>query len=570
MGMGIFALTNAGVNAYLDIAYEFTSPVLSLSKFQGAYNDESIIYFDVYDEWQGETYSIDGSANLIAGLTATDLTDTTYSSDNSIKAYSDGSNLYVLCAEKITMPRDVSEMFYGYNQLTAVYFNAVNTAAVTNMTALFQNCSALTSLNLSSFNTAAVTHMNYMFSGCTNLQNLDVSSFNTEKVIFMFSLFGNCSSLTTLDLTNFDTRNVTTMAQMFTGCASLPELDLSSFNTSNVEAMSYMFRGCVSLASIYVSNLWSTEAVTTSSDMFTNCTNLVGAISYDATKDDHTYATTDGYLTLVETLSVETFKDIYNNETAIYFDFYDSDSTYLNNGSVNLIAGLTGVDVSGNADGSVLAYSNGSALYVLSDAIIKLPASADSMFGGYNLLETIQFNNINTADVTNMSAMFTGCQRLTSVDLSSFATSKVTDMSFMFNSCKTLTSLDLSAFDTSNVIDMRCMFQSCSGLKNIDVSSFSTSKVKYMNNMFYTCNGLSTLDLSSFDTSSVDNMKGMFASCSSLTTIYVSNLWSTTSVTSSASMFASCTKLVGAVSYDSTKVDHTYATTEYYLTLKNS
>ena len=56
---------------------------------------------------------------------------------------------------------------------------------------------------------------------------------------------------------------------------------------------------------------------------------------------------------------------------------------------------------------------------------------------------------------------------------------------------------------------------------------------------------------------------------SSLKTIYVSNLWNTSKVTSSTNMFYNCTSLVGAVPFDSTKVDVTMANyTTGYLTYK--
>ena len=60
--------------------------------------------------------------------------------------------------------------------------------------------------------------------------------------------------------------------------------------------MRYMFAGGLNLQTIYVGNDWSTAAVTESSDMFTNCYNLVGGqgTTYDANHVDKTYAHIDG------------------------------------------------------------------------------------------------------------------------------------------------------------------------------------------------------------------------------------------------------------------------------------
>ena len=87
--------------------------------------------------------------------------------------------------------------------------------------------------------------------------------------------------------------------------------------------------------------------------------------------------------------------------------------------------------------------------------------------------------------------------------------------------------------------------------------------------MFRQCNNLLTADLSSFNVSKVNNMRRMFEDCRKLTTIYVSDLWKTDAVTSSDEMFTACSALKGAISYDSTKIDATYANyTNGYLTYK--
>jgi surface protein len=83
-------------------------------------------------------------------------------------------------------------------------------------------------------------------------------------------------------------------------------LDLGGFDTSNVTNMDSMFNGA-KIQTIYVSSKWNTNKVTSSSNMFSGCTNLVGALGtvYNASFIDKTYARVDGgvsqpgYLTLV-------------------------------------------------------------------------------------------------------------------------------------------------------------------------------------------------------------------------------------------------------------------------------
>jgi len=155
--------------------------------------------------------------------------------------------------------------------------------------------------------------MKDMFYGCRNLISLDLSNFDTSNVRSMYYMFDACSNLKTLDLSHWDTSNVTDMGYMFSGCSSLTSLDVSKFDTSNVTDMNGMFSRCSSLETIYCDNDWKFMAICLSSswNMFTACMNLVGAISYNSSKTDATYANpTTGYFTKVPT----GIEDIENDE----------------------------------------------------------------------------------------------------------------------------------------------------------------------------------------------------------------------------------------------------------------
>lgn len=190
---------------------------------------------------------------------------------------------------------DMRSMFFGCSSLTSLNLSGFNTASVTNMGGMFTGCGSLTSLDVSHFNTANVETMISMFQGCRSLTSLDVSNFNTAKVTDMTGLFTDCSSLTSLNVSNFNTTNVTYMIGMFDGCSSLTSLDLNNFNTANVTNMNLMFYKSSGLTTIYCNDTWDCGS---SADMFTNCTSLKGAIAYDATKTDATYANPNtGYFT---------------------------------------------------------------------------------------------------------------------------------------------------------------------------------------------------------------------------------------------------------------------------------
>ena len=186
---------------------------------------------------------------------------------------------------------DMSYMFSS-SEATTLDLRGFDTSNVTDMNSMFENSQA-TTLDLSSFDTSNVTDMNSMFNNSQAI-TLNLSSFDTSNVTDMNWMFSD-SQATTLDLSSFDTSNVTDMEVMFSNC-QVTTLDLSSFDTSNVISMAEMFKNSTKLKTIYTSNKFNTNTVTSSIDMFYGCTNLVGGkgTKFDSTKIDKTYAKIDG------------------------------------------------------------------------------------------------------------------------------------------------------------------------------------------------------------------------------------------------------------------------------------
>lgn len=168
------------------------------------------------------------------------------------------------------------------------------------MSNMFNGCTKLRDLNISSFNTENVTNMYGMFYGCSSLETLDLSHFNTRYVRKdgMNYMFNGCSSLSSLDVSNFITdKNSMHLDGLFQGCRSLQTLDLSSFSTGGASSVTDMFDGCSALQTIYVSDLFKFNSVS-SSNMFRDCHSLKGAISFEPSTIDKTYASyVWGYLT---------------------------------------------------------------------------------------------------------------------------------------------------------------------------------------------------------------------------------------------------------------------------------
>ena len=166
----------------------------------------------------------------------------------------------------------------------------------------------------------------------------------------------------------------------------------------------------------------------------------------------------------------------------------------------------------------------------------------ESMFYNCSGIKALAVENFKTGKVTSMGWMFYGCSGLTDLDVSGFNTENVTQMKSMFNGCSKLTTLNVSEFKTSNVTDMSYMFCNCSGLTALDVSGFDTANVENMQSMFYNCSGIKTLAVENFKTGKVTSMSWMFWSCSGLTDLDVSG-FNTENVTQMESMFAECSNL---------------------------
>lgn len=483
-------------------------------------------------------------------------------------------------AEKV---KDMGWMFYGCDALSNLNLSGFKTGSLTDMRYLFSSCQSLESLDLSGFNTENVSSMVSMFSQCSSLRSLDLSSFNTSKVIDMNLMFYMCTNLESIDLSSFDTENLQQMARMFYSCTKLETLDLSSFATPNMTSMLCAFQYCKNLKTIYVTSAFTTDKVTEGPYAFAGCVNLPN-FNPAKTSVEMAHTGAGGYLTAASATWVRwdapigtlTFHrsgtkpvgdNIYELQYGNRQDWNDHaaeikkvvfkagfrDETHTTcskwfSGCTNLTS-IEGIE---NLNTSNVKYMN-------------------EMFGQCSNLETLDLSHFNTEKVGNMSNMFNGCTKLRDLNISSFNTENVTNMYGMFYGCSSLDSLDLSHFNTRYVRNdqMKYMFNGCSSLSYLNVSNFTTDKPgMQLDGLFQGCSSLQTLDLSSFDTRGAGSVNYLFDGCSALQTIYVSDLFKIYGVTSS-NMFRDCHSLKGAISFEPTTIDKTYASYVWgYLTKK--
>ena len=120
---------------------------------------------------------------------------------------------------------------------------------------------------------------------------------------------------------------------------------------------------------------------------------------------------------------------------------------------------------------------------IVIDPDVIAPKDSSHLFLFSNVKEFIGLSNLNTSQVTNMSAMFSGCGAK-ELDLSGWYTSQVTDMSEMFRDNNNLEKINVKSFNTKNVKNMMDMFRRCGKLRIIDISNFETPNLKNADLMF--------------------------------------------------------------------------------------
>ena len=185
-------------------------------------------------------------------------------------------------------------------------------------------------------------------------------------------------------------------------------------------------------------------------------------------------------------------------------------------------------------------------MYVASEEEIYFPSYSYAMFDSFSGLTTINFDNIDTSQVTSMYRMFYECGSLTKINgINKFDTSNVKDMIQMFSNAKKLTILNLANWDTKSVTDMSNMFMGCNSLESLNINNWDTSSVKGtgMSAMFYGCTNLyEIIGIENFNTGNVEYLTGVFDSCSSLTSLDLSN-WNTSNAIMMSALFYGCSSL---------------------------
>ena len=429
-----------------------------------------------------------------------------------------------------TSTTNMQGMFSGYKG-ESISIDNWNLSNVSNITSLFSG-STTSSISLSNFDLSSATSISNMFYNCANLTSLTLTNFDTSNITNMGSMFYGCAALESVDLSELNTSNVTSMANMFDGCKALTSIDISGFDMSKVTNTTKMFNSCVALKEIICNtDLSALATLTTSTDMFSGCSKLVGEFGtkYAYANRTKTYARLDGGA---------------NSETPGYFTskerpmFYKLDGTTLYLSAADEApAGFTAFDgVFSSSSARPWNSNKGSINKVQMSIQGGRPTSTAYWFEGLSQADFEGLELLNTSKTTRMSHMFDGCVKPTALPTQYWNTAEVTDMSSLFKGCSALTSLDLSSFNTAKVMDMSSMFEGCASLASIDQSAFDMSQVMTTANMYNGCGNLTSIV------------------CSADVTV-------SSALSNSDNMFTGCTKLTGGdgTVFDASKTDNAYA-----------
>ena len=361
-----------------------------------------------------------------------------------------------------------------------------------------------------SFSTYTPTTLYSFFGRLTRLETITgLEYLNTANVTNMSAMFFNCSSLTSLDVTHFNTAKVTDMGYMFYNCSSLTTIYASSkFVTPQVSRSLNMFYNCKKLKG---EEEWKKGKATDKTYAKT-----AGGYFRDKAYDNRPWVKyADGTLTFRCGYKKTWGENEYElNSGKNQPKWY----TYNNNISRVVFEASFANARPTSCYAWFQNFKNLTQIEGIENLNTENVTSMRDMFNGCSSLTSLDLTNFNTAKVTDMKLLFANCSALESLDLSMFNTENVTSMPSMFNGATNLKTLNVSNFNTEKVNNMGHMFANCPNLTSLDLSSFNTKGVEYVDNIFKNCSNLTTIYASenfAFG-SGLKNGADMFLGCEKL------------------------------------------------------
>ena len=273
-----------------------------------------------------------------------------------------------------------------------------------------------------------------------------------------FRDMGRLVSIANID--RLHTEQVTDMSSMFRGC-SLTTLNLSSFNTANVKNMDSMFQGSNSLTTVNISANWNTDNVTSSTNMFTGCSAIVGGngTTYSGSHVDKEYARLDAEGTPGYFTGEPPYLILSTDGTTLTF-YNDGMSTVKEGRHFNFTTSYA-------ATPGWYSYAGGITKVVFDPSFATVrPEWVNYWFLNMTNLTTIEgMEYFNYSETRRFSGLFMNCSSLTFIDLSHFKPGTGCAMGDMFKGCTNLkTILVASDWPDDPSGTAASMFEGCTSL----------------------------------------------------------------------------------------------------------
>lgn len=207
-------------------------------------------------------------------------------------------------------------------------------------------------------------------------------------------------------------------------------------------------------------------------------------------------------------------------------------------------------DASAAKDGSIMAYVEGTKLFLAGNGSGKISLNPDSKFVFSDSTKTDYFeklteihnaNLLDASKATLFTSMFSNCIALRKFDGTGWNTENVTSLQATFQNCVALEELKIRDWNVGNVTTMNA-FMNTSGdyrnrsLKELDLSGWNVKKVTGTQSMFTQLMGLELLNLRGWEIGSSTNFSNAFYNLQKLKELDITGL-DTTKATKLTNMF---------------------------------
>ena len=264
--------------------------------------------------------------------------------------------------------------------------------------------------------------------------NLEVDE-NNKNIVSIAGLFDGLTSCTSIEnikhLVGTNSTSVTNISNLFKNCSSLTELDLSDWDVSGVTTATDFVFGCSSLITI------KSPKTLPTTDVISSEINSLGSWT-NVTSPDYIYGT-------ITTLETDTtyYTSAHGKWGTCEWKWNDTAKTitiYGGKGSST----LTIADPSDNTSEpySIFDVHKSDVTKIIIEDTITFDSTGATLDGLFKdcseLVEIINFNKLNTVNVTSMNKMFSGCGKLAYLDLNNFNVASVTSINNFLTGCSNL------------------------------------------------------------------------------------------------------------------------------------